>query len=428
MKVLVSAFACEPNKGSEPGVGWNWVRQIARSHEVWVITRNANRSLIEAQPASELPKVHWIYFDLPGWARFSGQRFRTVFIYYYLWQIAIYFVARRVQARHSFDVVHHVTYCTFWLPSFLSFLPVPFIWGPVGGGESGPKHFYRSLGWRGRLFEYVRDAVRRLAELDPFVRATARRSAITLATTHETAERLRRVGARRVLILSQVGLAAEERAALEAVELKTTPPLRLISIGRLLPWKGFHMGIEAFAQLRRKFPHAEYWLIGSGPDRERLMRIARKHQVEVSIRFWGDLPRADVFTKLAECDVLIHPSLHDSGANVCVEAMAAGRPVICLNLGGPAVQVTNQTGFLISQTTVPGAVSAIAEALNQLATHPEHRLGMGKKAQARVNEFFSWERKGDDMMKLYRMVQTEQHPAVMNSAHIPDAGQRIADV
>ena len=71
LKVLISAYACEPDKGSEAAVGWNWVLQISRSHEVWVITRENNQERIEKAAATKpLPNVHWVYFDLPRWARF----------------------------------------------------------------------------------------------------------------------------------------------------------------------------------------------------------------------------------------------------------------------------------------------------------------------------------------------------------------------
>ena len=88
MKVLLSAYACEPDKGSEPAVGWNWVRQVSRFHEVWVITRANNRKPIEkALAKNPLPNAHFIYFDLPHWARFWKRGQRGAHLYYYLWQL-----------------------------------------------------------------------------------------------------------------------------------------------------------------------------------------------------------------------------------------------------------------------------------------------------------------------------------------------------
>ena len=187
LKVLVSAYACEPEKGSEPGVGWNCARQIARFHEVWLITRASNRSVIEAGlAAAPLPGAHFVYFDLPRWMRFWKRGRRGVLLYYYLWQIGAYFVVKKLHRNIGFDLAHHVTFVKYWAPSFLALLGVPFIWGPVGGGESTPRGFQRSFSPRGKVHELMRDLARRLGELDPFVRWTARRATIALATTPET--------------------------------------------------------------------------------------------------------------------------------------------------------------------------------------------------------------------------------------------------
>lgn len=406
MRVFISAYACEPGKGSEPGVGWNWGRQIACiADEVWVITRANNRPVIEeALKEDSLPNVHWVYFDLPRWARFWKKGQRGVHLYYYLWQVGIYFLARRLHQTVKFDLIHHVTFVNYWMPSFLALLPVPFIWGPVGGGESAPWTFYRTFSWRGRIYEYLRSGIRWFGEHDPFVRMTARRAAVTLATTEETARRGKALGASRVEVVSQVALPAEEIQQLAAIPAHTGNPFRLLSLGRLLHWKGFHLGLRAFARFVREFPRSEYWLVGDGPERRNLERLAQELGVAEKVRFWGALPRAEALKKLAECDVLVHPSLHDSGGWVCVEAMAAGRPVICLDLGGPALQVTGENGFKIPARTPEQAVEEMAEAMLKLARNPELRLRMGEAARRRVREEFSWERRGEQVACIYERI------------------------
>ncbi len=403
LKVLLSAYACEPGKGSEPGVGWNWVKQIARFAEVWVITRANNREVIEeALKENPLPNVHWVYFDLPPWARFWKKGQRGVHLYYYLWQIGIYFLARRLHREVGFDLVHHVTFVNYWLPSFLALLPVPFVWGPVGGGESAPKAFYRTFSRRGRLYERARELVRRLGELDPFTKTTARRAAVTLATTRETAERLTRLGATPVSVLSQVALPEEEIEQLASIPPRQNIPFLVLSLGNLLHLKGFHLGLMAFARFVREFPQSEYWLVGDGPERRNLKRLARQLGVADKVRFWGKLLREEALQKLAACDVLVHPSLHDSGGWVIVEAMAAGRPVICLDLGGPALQVTEETGFKITAGTPEQAVEEMAASMLQLAHDSALRLRMGKAARRRVREAFTWEQRGMQVIGFYK--------------------------
>ena len=401
LRILISAYACEPEKGSEPGIGWNWASEMGRHHEVWVITRANNRVPIEKSLAKEpLPNVHWVYFDLPGWARFWKKGERGLHPYYYLWQIGAYFVVRKLHRCVCFNLVHHVTFVNYWMPSFLVLLPIPFIWGPVGGGESAPRSFWRAFSFRGKTHELLRDFARSLAQLDPFVRLTAQRAAVGFATTEETAVRLRGLGCRKVTVLSQVGLPREEIAQLGALTVLRSNSFRLVSIGNLLHWKGFQLGLRGFAQFQSRFPAGEYWIVGDGPERKQLRKLAQRLGVAPSVTFWGAIPRRQVSAKLAECDVLLHPSLHDSGGWVCLEAMAAGRPVVCLDLGGPALQVTVDTGIKVPATSPEQVVADLAKAMLRLAEDPELRVRMGQASRQRVKEDFNWGKKGDSMHQI----------------------------
>src|SRR5271167_4738650 len=109
LKVLISAYACEPDRGSEPADGWYWSLQMRRFHDVWVLTRSNNREPIE-RVGTEGKDIHWVYVDLPKWLRFWKKGSRGVQLYYYLWQIAAYFTGRRLYRQHRFDIIHHVTF------------------------------------------------------------------------------------------------------------------------------------------------------------------------------------------------------------------------------------------------------------------------------------------------------------------------------
>jgi glycosyltransferase involved in cell wall biosynthesis len=383
-------------------VGWNFARQIARFNEVWIITRTNNRRPIEAALAREpLQSAHFVYFDLPKWTRLWKRGKYGLRPYYFLWQLGIYFLARRLHRRAHFDVVHHITFVNFWLPSFLPMLRVPFVLGPVGGGESAPKAFWWSFSLHGKIYELLRDLGRTLAQFNPFVRLAARRAAVALATTDETRNRLKRLGCQTISVLSQVGVTENEIRS--CVELSKQPcrNFRVVSVGRFLHWKGFELGLRGFALFRAHVPASEYWLIGDGPEKGRLEALARKLQLGDSVRLLGNLPREQALEKMAACDVLLNPSLHDSGSFVCAEAMAAGVPVICLDLGGPAVLVTKETGVKIPAISPPQAVRDLAAALSQLAQDHVGRDRLGRAARQHVQENFNWNSKGERVNHLY---------------------------
>jgi glycosyltransferase involved in cell wall biosynthesis len=178
-------------------------------------------------------------------------------------------------------------------------------------------------------------------------------------------------------------------------------PLRFASMGQLLHLKGFHLGLMAFAKLAEEMRNSEYWVIGDGPERKRLERLAGELGIAERVRFWGTLPRGEALQKLADCDILMHPSLHDSGGWVIAEAMAAGRPVICLNLGGPALQVTEETGFKISPQSLEQTIQALSQAMIKLARSPELRRNLGTAARNRAAGHFSWTVRGGQMQEIY---------------------------
>ncbi len=404
MKILISAYSCEPGRGSERGVGWNVAREVARRHEVWVLTRpDESKDAIEAELAVRpVPNLNFVYFTLPFWQdSLRLGSFGAMQLHYYLWQIQAYFVAKRLHKEVGFDLSHHVTFVKYSSPSLLSLLPIPFIWGPVGGGESAPPKFWKDFSLKAKLYETVRNLSRGTGEKDPLVRMTIQKSTVVRATTADTAERLYKMGAKKVDILPEVGLLDEEVQALAQYDLPSDQPVRFISLGRLLHWKGFHLGLKAFAEA--KLPNAEYWLVGGGPELENLKAQAIKDGIENQVKFFGQIPREVALKKLQACHIMVHPSLHDSGGWVCIEAMAAGRPVICLNLGGPAVQVTEQTGFRIAADSPKQVAKEMATAMTKLAESPQLIAEMGVAGRQHVKENYSWDVVGDRLNAVYEL-------------------------
>ena len=160
---------------------------------------------------------------------------------------------------------------------------------------------------------------------------------------------------------------------------------------RLLRWKALHLGIAAFAQA--DLPDAEYQILGDGPDRKRLEALITELGVGDRVRLLGSQPRESVLQGLGAAHVLVHPSLHDSGGWVCAEAMAAGRPVLCLDIGGPGQQVTANVGLKVTPAGQEQTVKDLAQAMRRLASDRELRARLGAAGRLRVRERFTWETK-----------------------------------
>ena len=401
LKVLISAFACRPNEGSEAGVGWACATEVAKEHEVWVLTRGKYKDLIEDElTKNPVPNLHFVYLDAPRWM-WSTKRGGGFYQFtYYAWQVGAYFRARSVCRKHKVDVIHHVSFSKFWAPSFVALLPIPFVWGPVGGGEKTPAGFWSKYSLRGKIYEILRDTATWLGERDPFVRLTARRAAASFATTRESATRMRRLGARDVEVYPAIGIVNGDLDYIDRIVGTNGVGSRFISMGRMLHWKGFDLGIEAFA--RANIPDAEYWIIGDGSELERLKRLAAGLGVADRVKFLGKLDHDATLAKLGECDVLVHPSLHESGGLVCLEGMAARRPILCLDVGGPAVQVSDDAGIKVPASGREQTIDHIAEAMTRLAADTSLRRSLGDAGRKRVESRYLWPHKGEFYNSVYQ--------------------------
>jgi glycosyltransferase involved in cell wall biosynthesis len=123
--------------------------------------------------------------------------------------------------------------------------------------------------------------------------------------------------------------------------------------------------------------------------------------IAASVHFWGELPRAEALAKVAECNLLLHPSLHDSSGWASIEAMAAGRAVVCLDAGGLALQIDEGNGVKIPAVSQQQAVDAIAAALENLANNPALLLQYGRASRLRVSDEFNWARKAREVHAIY---------------------------
>jgi len=411
MKVLMSAYAFRPDMGSEPGIGWHWAAQAARDHDVWVITAEANRPAVEAALAARpIPTLHVVFHELSGWSRALAAIGRPARIHtyrhMYLWHITARSVARRLHARIQFDVAHHVTYGSIRNWSYLASLGIPFAWGPVGGGEQPGVRLLRSLPPVVQVKELVRNRCNALVAHDPLVRWTARSADIVLATTWDSARKLPGTAAYKIRVVQNIGLDRTEIGFPRRSG--NWHEVRLLFVGRILPWKGVDLALGAMADLATAVPNLTLTIVGDGPDKDRLIGMAARLGLEDRVRFLGAVARDETLKMLPEFDAFIFPSLHDSGGFAVLEAMAARLPVICLDIGGPAITVTDACGFRICARTRASAINKIAGAIFRLANDPCLRATMGEAGRQRILDDYLWERKRPVINALYAQLAGHQ--------------------
>jgi glycosyltransferase involved in cell wall biosynthesis len=408
MRILISAYACAPASGSEPGVGWNWAVQAARhGHDVVVVTRSNNRSAIDTYLRDEdIPNLTFVYVDIPFLANLKSRiGYRALHAYYYIWQVRLGLVARRLHATHPFDVIHHITFVNDWMPSGLAAVRAPFIWGPIGGSTHVmPPGFDPTL-TESRRFERMRSGAQLLlGRLDPFVALTRRRSDVILTYTDEALdgipERLR-VKSRSIV---HIGVSISD-ALIEGAAMKPPPssPFTIVTGGRLVHWKGFDLLLEGFANFAKSSPSdAQLWITGEGPTRARLESYSARSGIADRVHFIGQLEtRDDVLRVVALGHLYALPTLRDGPPTAILEAMVMAKPILCLDLGATRELVPDFAGFKIPVTDRAQVVEGISDALSWAATHYEETVAMGEAARTYVLERHNWDRIGDEVDAIY---------------------------
>ena len=365
MRVLLSAFSCEPGKGSEPEVGLQTLLAAAAHHEVWVLTSDtgapALRRFLEAHELG--PRIHLEPIPF-GIGLDDGLHLLTFHRHYDRWQRRASERALELERHIGFDVVHHATMSTIWTRVGVAAVRKPLVWGPVGGGVEPPLGLLSELGLRGLLDDMLRVSSRRLLARLPAMRRAPRTAAVVFAQNRETARRLHAAG--KVAVLPNATVV--ELGAIRPAGDRTQD---VALVGRIVGWKGGHLALRALRHVTH--PDAILRVYGEGPDRARLQRAARRWNLADRIQFEGWVPRSTLLAHIARAGVLVHPSFHDDAPLSVAEALSLGTPVVCLKHGGPAEVVTRwptSPSRLIVPRGAEATARQIAEAIDEFLYHP----------------------------------------------------------
>lgn len=398
MKVLLVGHACCPDRGSEPGLTWNWASHLARHHDVHVLSHPQHRAETEAALRRDRRPLAFTWVGLPAavdpWN--PAQDGRGIHLHYVIWQHLAYRTAARLHAQHHFDIVHHVSWGTVSAPPLLWRLPVPFVWGPVGGGQTVPSGFEHYLG-NVAMVDRLRDVRMRLLPWRPLARKAARRSALLLATNRETRDMLKRLGGRDIRL-------AYDNGVLPSL-LPPAPPerpvrreLTLLWAGRIEPLKALPLALESLARLG-DVP-VRLLVAGQGSQESLARARARELGLDDRVRFLGHVPWTSMPALFREADAFLFTSLRDSMGSVVLEAMAQALPIVTLDHQGVAVLVPDEAGFKVPVTTPADTQAAMAGAIRELAASPDLRRHMGEAAWTRAR-LSTWERRAEEMTTWY---------------------------
>lgn len=414
LKVLVSAFACNPYSGSEEGVGWGWVKALAKHHDLWIITTDFHRTAIEraiqdTPKSSSHLKFHfvtpkpWHFSPTKSWQFIEKSMFKPIMnCAYRLWQRDAFQVAKELHREFKFDIVHQLTYVGFRFPGLLWKLDLPFVWGPIGGLENAPWRFLPMLGTGGCFYYAGRNIINYLDKkfLPGPKKAFKKTRGGIIAATNGIRQEIFRWYGKESTVICEIG--QPPNIARSHLIRKPGETLRLSWSGQHLPGKALPLLLYALVKL----PSDLKWqmdILGNGPCTKKWRRLAGKLGLNYCCNWYGNLQRIEAISRVYQSHLFIITSMKDLTSTVLLEALSQGVPVICPDHCGFADVVTEECGIKIAVKTPRQLITDLATAIMLLEKDEEKRRRLAKGALQRIKDF-SWEHKARQVDLIYRQM------------------------
>jgi glycosyltransferase involved in cell wall biosynthesis len=430
IRPLLIAEACNPTWVSIPLEGWSHSRAIMEIAGGHLVTQVRNREailaagLIEGRDftAIDSERVAKPVYRLAGLLRGGAGKGWTTstalssLVYPYFEKLIWKQFARRLH-EGEFNLVHRLTPLSPTTPSPLATLcrrmGIPFLLGPLNGGVPWPKGFDAARRREKEWLSYVRDAYR----LVPGYLSTRRDAAAILIGSRDTWRQMPRVFHDKCFYVPENAI--DPARFQEMRTRKAQKPIRAVFVGRLVPYKGADMLLEAAGPLVKR-GELTVRIIGDGPQMPLLKEMVRRDGIESGVELLGWVKHEELQKRLAESDVFAFPSVREFGGAVVLEAMAVGVTPIVVAYGGPAELVTEKTGFLLPIGSREEIVMAMRKTLSDICERPDMIEARSAAAMARAREYFTWNAKAKSVVEIYKWMLDPSQPRPEFAMPIPD--------
>ncbi len=405
LNVLVSVYACNPNLGSEPGMGFQWVKHLAQHCNLWVLTEK-DRSLpavltyLDSHPELR-PFVNVI--GIPR-QRYGETIWSHLYYWtYMLWQREAYRVASELCDRQMFDLVHQLNMIGYREPGFLWKLPLPFVWGPIGGHVQTPWRFLVLFGIKDGLRYGMRNVLNWIQmRVDKRVRRAMKSASILIAATPEDCRQIQAIHGRQAELISETGVVPQSHPH-KMPFLRGERSLKLVWSGRFLAGKALPLALYALATVVKKYNNVsiEFHAIGSGPCERRWKKLAAGLGINGICHWHGTQTHCKTLEVMSTCDVLIFTSVQDATSTVVLEALQYGLPVICHDACGFGAVIDETCGIKIPLRSPQNSSQDFAKAILKFAENPNLLATMSLGALRKADQL-AWHRKAETVVNLYR--------------------------
>jgi len=416
MKILVCGYACDPFGGSEPGVGWTAVTRIAKLHDVCVLTDTPNKRGWERGFAEGLvPENVKVRFLRDKSACSENRLIAHIqsWLNYRDFNGRVLVAAQEWHAEEIFDLCHQVTIAGWRMPSPLWKLPIPLVWGPIGGAGYIPPAFRGMLSPSARMFEWARDLNSWWAARSKAFQDCIRETSMVFAANEETEIFLKPYrGLRPLVRLPIVSISAEKAAAFRRPDGKeiTSGPLKLFAGGNMEGRKGVSLALRALAKAGARGLDYRYTIAGGGPEIPSLRKLAYELGIASHVDFHPGFNGPDYIAALQDHHVYFLPSFRESTPVTLLEAYLAGCYPVVADTSAQGEIVRLAGGTAVPLTDIDGLVNDLADALIECDANRARLRDENNKSITILMDYFHADRYDQQIAAAYAVGRIRPGP------------------
>jgi glycosyltransferase involved in cell wall biosynthesis len=400
ISVFINAYACAPNMGSEPGMAWNWVTNLAKYCKVYVMTEGEWQAEIE-EALIALPQMDNIVFYYNPisdkirkmcWNQGDWRFYR----HYRKWQYKTYKLAKEMHKSIKFDVLHQLNMIGFREPGYLWKIPnTPFVWGPVDAKTKFPVSYLSDASIKTKLFIHLKNSITYLQlNYSKRIRLAVDRASEVVSASSNSQETFCQFYGITSPLINETGCYVKEH---QIIEKNTKQTLDLLWVGKLDFRKQLYLAIRTLAKVNNK--EVVLHIIGAG-DNQFYQALAKKNGVEDQCKWYGLINQLQVQELMQKYDVLFFTSVAEGTPHVVLEALSNNMPVLCFNTCGQGDSVNESVGYKISLTNPENSISQFSEKIDFLFHNRNTLYELSNNCEVRQQEL-SWDSKAIKMIDLY---------------------------
>lgn len=402
-KILLSAYSVDQKDVSEAQLAYEWIRHLAPLVDLTVFSTGSRFD--RPSGLENLPGIRYIQVkESVRWQRWKLID-RAVHPGIIEFHHKVARIARKMAANEKFDLAHLLAPFAPRYASPFRNLGIPSVIGPLMGGQDIPEAF-KDIKLKEPFFYRLRELDRWRIRHSPALRKTYQSANCILVMGDYLHPYFPDSWQNRIQCLSSIGVDADQFSPRQDSSVNATDdhvPLRLLYVGRIVPYKGLHYVLRALSALEDS-SQVSLTIVGDGPFRAECENLAKELGIENSVIWVGSKSHDEVVEYFHQSDVFIQPAIKEAGGIVILEAMACGLPVICLKRGGPGTIVNSDCGFAIEAISPDFIIIQMARIIDDFRNNPTLLKGMSLRARKTVESQFDWKRLASKIVSVYHSI------------------------